>query len=238
MGLTPALISLSLAVSTPPARANEHAAAPAAAAPAAAEHHESSLPERVAVVSARDVKVPKSLMEKLEAEYAHELKKPSEHGKTEGVKHALLGLAVDFTQESASDDGALEESARYLMQPGGGALDLAGIVGVKRAAFNVRLVPRDLAGGDVQPSRVYFVSRSRPRKLDGQTFGDGCGKLMDLTSAFRNRFAKGGFDVYSAERRYLSTLGGTFLFARFDQSALQVVSVTFTDSRYPQLLCE
>ena len=47
-----------------------------------------------------------------------------------------------------------------------------------------------------------------------------------------------GFELYTSDQRYLSVMGGTVVAFVFEDDALFVGSLTFTDSRYPDLLCE
>ena len=73
-------------------------------------------------------------------------------------------------------------------------------------------------------------------EIDGDEFGAGCNKYMDITS-FYHRKAR-GFDLYTAGQRYVSVMAGTFVAVVFEKEALYVGSLTFTDSRYPDVMCE
>jgi hypothetical protein len=191
---------------------------------------EVELPTRPAPVLTRPTRVPRALIERVEREYRHETKRPAE----EPVKHELVAAVVDLT---SIKPGTLNDDARWLMAPGGGAFDFSGVVEGQPGSFNLKLSARDQAGEPVKFTHLYYVPRSKVRRLDGETFGDGCGKVFELTGAWRKRFAH-GIDLYTAGQRYLSTVGGTFLVAAFGEKVLQVAHVTFTDSRYPQLICE
>jgi hypothetical protein len=63
---------------------------------------------------------------------------------------------------------------------------------------------------------------------------------MEITSYYRKKnLGKGhGFDLYTADQRYVSVMGGTFVAVAFDKEALSVASLTFQDSRFPDLMCE
>ena len=197
---------------------------------ARAEHHEAEVPERPAPTLERPVRVPRQLIERVEREFRRETKRPAD----EPVKHALMVPVVELT---SIKEGTLAEDARWTLAPGGGTFDFAKLVEEFAGSFRLKLAARDLTGAPVVPTHVYYVPRAKVRRLDGETFGDGCGTILEVTSALRHRFAL-GLDLYTAGQRYLSTVGGTFLIAAFGEKVLQVAHVTFTDSRYPQLICE
>jgi hypothetical protein len=61
---------------------------------------------------------------------------------------------------------------------------------------------------------------------------------MEITSYFNKTASRLGFSLYSADQRYLSVVGGTFVAVQFEKEALSVATLTLTDSRYPHLLCD
>ena len=215
------------------AAANEHGAAPEPAA-AHGEGHATSEhagpPERPAPVLGHPTRVPRALVERIESEYRRATKRPTEGA----IKVELLSAIIELTSARA---GTLEDEAKWVMAPGGGAFDFEDVVTDQPGSFNLKLSARTEAGAEVVPTHVYFVPRSKVRRLDGETFGDGCDKIMEVT-ALVARWRARGVDLYTAGQRYLSTLGGTFVITVFDEKALQLAHVTFTDSRYPQLICE
>jgi hypothetical protein len=191
--------------------------------------------ERAARASSRDVKIPRALVARIERDYKAFLA-AQEGASDKGIKRALLNVSVAFT---AKRPGALREDTRVDTPVGGGLIDLSEIVTPLRGAFRVRIDARG-PGEDAEAStaRVYFVSHAKRRALAGDEYGAGCDKFMDITSEFRQKWKRGGFEVYTADQRYLSVLGGTFLFVRFRKEALFVAGVTFTDSRYPDVMCD
>ena len=111
----------------------------------------------------------------------------------------------------------------------------AGVDGDDRFAVAVLAVDHE---GAVEGLRVFYVSQAKERTVGGDDFGAGCGKFMEVTSYFTKKMAGAGFELYTAEQRYVSVVGGIFVLAAFAKDALQVGSVSFMDSRFPELTCE
>lgn len=202
-------------------------------------HQESHAPkehmsERSARMSSRDVKIPRALVTKLEKEYRDFLAKQQIILK-DGIKRKLINVSAELTQKRPV---ALHENVRVLTPLGGGVIDLSEIVTPLRGGFNLKLLAYRDDGHELSALRVFFVSQAKPRILDGEEFGSGCGKFMEITSHYREKMSHSGFELFSTDRRYASVLGGTFVMVDFDKDALGVASVSFTDSRYPELFCE
>lgn len=191
--------------------------------------------QRNARMSSRDVKVPKALVEKIEKAYKGFLGKLEGAREGADLKRSLINVNVKLTQKHHA---ALFEDALIRMPTGGGVIDLSDSVSPLRGAFNVSFELTDMHGEVLTPSRIFFVSHAKTRIVGGEEYGDGCGRFMEITTAYHKKWGKSGLEVYSADQRYLSVLGGTFLFIGFSKEALSVASVSFTDSRYPGLLCE
>lgn len=219
------------------ASGEDHGAAPAKEAAhqnAAAEESTSGLAVRSAKQSSRDVKVPRALVTRLEKEYREYLKH-NQWPDQESLKRKLLDVSVELRQERPA---ALHEDVRINTPLGGGIVDLAEFVTPLRGAFHLLIKPRAEKNEVLEGLRVFFVSHGKERRIDGEDFGAGCGKFMEVTSFFNKKMDGSGFDLYTAEQRYVSVVGGIFVMAAFSREALQVGSVSFTDSRFPELICE
>ena len=190
--------------------------------------------ERPARMSSRDVKVPRALVAKLEKEYRDFLTQQQIVLK-DGIKRKLVNVSAELTQKRPV---ALHENVRVITPLGGGVIDLAEIVTPLRGGFNLKLLAHQDDGKEMAALRVFFVSQAKPRILGGEEFGAGCGKFMEITSFYNEKMNRSGFELFSTDRRYASVLGGTFVMVDFDKDALGVASVSFTDSRYPELFCE
>lgn len=204
----------------------------------ASEHHSESvhsdLPEAAAKQSSRDTRVPHALVGRIEKEYREFLKKNEVSEKT-SVQRKLLNIKVELTQKKVA---ALQGDVRIVTPLGGGVIDLSEYVTPVKGAFQLRFDLSHDDGGEIGAVRAFYVSDAKVRNLDGERFGAGCGKFMEITSEFQRKMSKTGWDLYTLDQRYLSAVGGTFLFFEFTKEALYVGSVKFEDSRYPEYLCE
>ncbi len=231
-------LALALIIASP-AWASEHGgggggapAAPVEAGPV--EEVDPSLALKSAKQSSRDVKIPRALVARLEKEYREYLLH-NQFPAQESLKRKLINVSVELRQKRAA---ALHEETRINTPIGGGVIDLADFLTPLRGAFQMKIKARSERDEQIPGIRVFYISRAKARVIDGEDFGAGCGKLVEVTKFLDKKMAKAGLELYTAGQRYLSVIGGTFVLAAFTREALQVGSVSFIDSRYPEVMCE
>lgn len=184
--------------------------------------------------SSRDVKLPRGLVARIEKEYRDFLVH-QQVSLEKGIKRKLLNVSVELTEKRHA---ALHENVRVNTPLGGGVVDLADLVTPVRGAFAVKIKAGLDKSDEAIPVKAFFVSRTKTRVLAGEQYGAGCDKFMEISDFFSRKMSQNGFDLYTADQRYVSVLGGTFVLVSFDKEALMVGSVTFQDSRFPELACE
>ncbi len=192
------------------------------------------LTDHAARTSSRDVTVPRALVARVEKDYDAFLTHLGVINKLP-YKRTLLNVRAELKQKR---EGALHENARVVTPLGGGVVDLAELVTPLRGAFTARIVGSREDGGSLDNMRVFFVSRAKERSISGENYGAGCDKWMEITSFFKKVMKGDGFQLYTADQRYLSVIGGTFVLIGFAKEAIAVGSISFTDSRYPQVMCD
>jgi hypothetical protein len=111
---------------------------------------------------------------------------------------------------------------------GGGEIDLSKFVRDQKGTFRVFFSYDDFIGP--KELNIYYISRARKRKIDGEVWGAGCKKFMDVKSYIESGK---GIEVNTTRNRHLSVLGGIFIFS----SGQQVSQVHFTDSTQTELFC-
>jgi hypothetical protein len=190
--------------------------------------------EKPAKQSSRDVRLPRPLVKRLEREYREFLNKLEVSSK-ESIKRGLLMLSVELTQEK---EGPLHEDVRVVTPPGGGVVDLADFVTPFLGAFRVRFNVAHDDGTVPLGMRVFFVSRAKTRNIGGEDYGAGCNQYMEITTKYYKKIDKQGIEAFTSAQRYVSVLGGTFVFISFEREAMRVGTISFTDSRYLDFLCE
>jgi hypothetical protein len=192
---------------------------------------EHELPIRSAKTSSRDVKVPEALVKKIEEEF-HSYLKAQKIGEKGPIRRHMLNLSVQLTQERPI---ALHEAVQIDTPTGGGVIDLSDFLTPLRGSFRLKLIAKTDKDHVAENLRVVFISGAKHRVVDGQDFGAGCSKYMEVTS-YLNK-SSSGLTLYTADQRYLSVIGGTFVLFSFSPEGISVGSVTFGDSRFPEVLC-
>lgn len=181
----------------------------------------------------KDNPVPRELVKKLEDDYRTATKDPKSEHDRPFVRH-LMVVSTEMTQSRVR---ALKGPVQILTPPGGGTVDLADFVTPLKGAFNMKIRLENDHNETQIPTKVYFISQAKDRKIGEDHFGAGCDKYFDVTSFFLKRMAKDGFALYTADQRYLSVIRGTFVFVSYAPDALQLASLTFYDSRYTKWDC-
>lgn len=183
--------------------------------------------------SEKDNPIPRELIARLEKDYQAAVRDPKLEAEKPLVRHLLTAIA-ELTQTSPR---ALKAPTRITTPPGGGAIDLADYVTPLKGSFFVKIMLENEHHETQSFSRIFFVSQSKERKIDGTGFGSGCGRYFDVTGFFKKQMQQKGIELFTADQRYVNVLRGTFLFANYSPEALQVASLTFFDSRYNKWDC-
>lgn len=127
------------------------------------------------------------------------------------------------------------EAVKIVLPKGGGTIDLAQYVGANRGTFYVGFEFPSMEG--TQENKIIFVSGARKRKIGGQVFGAGCNQFFDITERFVKEMKSEGLKVNTFQERYLSVLGGTFLFSAKKGKEVHVAQVSFRHSGFSHLFC-
>ncbi len=149
--------------------------------------------------------------------------------------YTSLPMVVEIT--ASHPDTFEHPNYRLVYQDGGGTLDLArfvraGSVGSLRLSV---ALPQEY---ETARRKVFFLSQSPQRDLDGKTFGSGCNVFVDVTSFFEKSMKDGGLELFLKDERHLSAFGGTFFLMASKASQLFLAHLRLTDSRYPERSCD
>ena len=128
-----------------------------------------------------------------------------------------------------------ESPMLFVMQSGGGELDLSKVVSGQPGSFSLGF---DLPIKDkILQTKVFFISQNRQRKVDGEVLGSGCKKVLELTSQFGKLGFSQMLDINTTRHRHVSVLGGHFLFLVETENNWTVSQVSFYDSERVDLFC-
>lgn len=175
-----------------------------------------------------DVKVPTKAWDLLEF-------KTTAPGVTSLGKNLIFSeLTVYLVEKNA---GVVEGEAVKIQLPrGGGTIDLSRFITDRRGTFYVGFEFPEFAEATSQ--KVLFMSKARKRRIGSEVFGAGCNQYFDITTEFFKKMKAEGLKVNTTQDRYLSVLGGSFLFAAEKGSDVHLAQVRFTNSQQPQFFCE
>lgn len=190
--------------------------------------------------SSKYVKVPEPLAKKIEHEYLKKYKES--HKNTQKTDVEILNeIGVEFLNFHVVLEQdkhlALDREVRFELPRGGGVVDLATYVRGKVGNFWIKFLSKEDDLNINKNFSAYFVSQSIKRDLDGKVFGSGCDSYFDVTSFFKKTLKK-GIKLNATDQRYLSVAAGSFHFIYNDGKKLKLSTISFTDSRYPYLLCK
>lgn len=130
----------------------------------------------------------------------------------------------------------IEPEIRISLPRGGGVVDLAEYLGSTRGTFFLKFEMEEF-----QPYEnldVFFVSKSRKRKVENEEWGAGCQAVFSLKSYMTKVGFDQGIEVNTTRARHVSLLAGHFVFGWNDGKRMKVTRVTFTDSSNSRLLCD
>lgn len=160
--------------------------------------------------------------------------------KSEGVskedleEFAILPISMQVELYSQEKFVLKDElNHRILFTEGGGTLDLFDYV-VGKGQFYIKLSP---GLEDENGFHMLYISDSPGKKVGGDPWGNGCGKIFDLSESATPFMVDRGMSVTSSRRHYLHLMAGTFIVFQLVEDRLFLGYIRLTDSRYPQFKC-
>lgn len=185
-----------------------------------------------------DIQIPLSVWDLVEGKSAISFSGKIEHQEVTRAKfeeNIFIGIRILLVEKTPGVLGG--RSYEIKAQRGGLNIDLSNYVKAQRGTFIVSFKP-DV---DVNPekTKLYFVSRSRKRKVMGQSLGSGCNTFFDLTDYYLKTMMIEGMEVNVTDNRHISLLSGHFIMlASQDGFVRALTQVSFTDSIHSELICE
>ena len=163
-----------------------------------------------------------------------------------GTEGACLGCLVANKEVAFSEISVLlidknpgvvdGEAVRINLPKGGGTIDLDQFITSKKGSFFVKFEFAPFARAI--DKRVLFVSGAKKRKIGDLNLGAGCNQFFDISNRYFHEMAGNGIKVNTTQERYISVIGGTFLFTSKQENRNDVAQVTFTHSKHIGLFCD
>jgi hypothetical protein len=175
---------------------------------------------------AQEVQIPKMVMNEVD----EEVKKD---GAAVAPVYLFTPLQVQFTELSANV--LKNPSFSYVFPKGGGQLDLKDVV-TGEGSFYMSFPPEQF---EKMPEimHLYYVSNSPKKKIGDESFGLGCGKMLDLKKSFSKLQKLDFLKLNTNEQRYVYVTAGRFIFVFKQATQVYISQLTITDSRFSKELC-
>lgn len=175
---------------------------------------------------AKEVQIPKSLMDEL-------IKEIISDTKTLTPVYLFMPLQVQFTEVN---EGVLKKPAiRFLLPKGGGTIDLKDVIS-GAGSFYLSFPPEQFDDNH-EFLHLYYMSNSPVKKIENETFGLGCGKMTDLKKSLSKLQKPDFLKLNTSHQRYLFVTSGIYVFVFRRASQIFMAQLTLTDSRYSKELC-
>lgn len=190
--------------------------------------------------SDKEAPIPRGLVQHLEQSYIKSFRDAQPDSALTDLEIALkvprrlLQVAVFLKEKNV---GTLKSNSKFDMPHGGGAIDLADSVNQGKGLFYLDFDFPELSEEQKSQVKVFYISNAKKFQIAGQSVGAGCGQFFDITQFFHEVIHQEGYELAAADLRYLGQMVGTFLFSYIEPAALHIASVTFIDSRYPNIHC-
>lgn len=183
-------------------------------------HQESKEIETVQISElSKDIKVTKQIFLDVEKDINADLKGVS-------ASYVFIPIKIKFLQH---DSQALKsDEIIYSFPKGGGQLDLKMLV-QGQGSFYVSF-PKSQFAELPDLEHLYYISDSPTKTIDGETFGLGCYKWIDLKKQFSKLQTDDFLKLNTSEQRHQYVLNGTYIFVFRKATQVYMSQLTITDS--------
>jgi len=192
-------------------------------------HHQAEQ-EKVIEVNGypKDISMPKAFIQKIEEDLAAE-------SKVLNPVYLFIPIQIAFAEKS--HDTLVAPALQYAFPKGGGTLDLSTIV-KGQGSFYFSFPPEQFKEKDMpELEHLFYVSQSPVTKIDGEEFGLGCGKWLDLKKNFPSLQKKDFLRLNTTGNRHLHVLAGSYVFVFRKSNQVLLTQITLTDSKNKSNLC-
>lgn len=192
-------------------------------------HHEAETINTVKVNEvAEDISLPLNLFKEFEKELTEELKNVA-------PVFIFMPLKVRFS-ESHDGRGVLKDTTiQFDLEKGGGKVDLKDVINGP-GSFYMNF-PEEQFASTLEMMHMYYISQAPTKRIQGESFGIGCGRWIDLKGSFKKFTKPETLKFNTTQKRYLHVLAGHYVFVLKQSNQIYLSQLTLTDSRFPAELC-
>lgn len=190
---------------------------------------QSTLEVQKKAVSEQNISVPRALWKAINERLIEQ------GASKETLKSYVIEPAQIAVELYPEDPGVLKDDTAVRLEffEGGGRLDLYQFL-KGRGAFRLKFSP--YLPSD-EPFSWFYISESPGRDYGGPLWGQGCGRVLDLTDQVDFFFGGNGALLSTGRLQYLHLMAGTFVIFQMVENRLVLGYVRVKDSRYPQFQC-
>lgn len=186
-----------------------------------------------------DIKVPIKMWDDIEADpigIGESRPEVIEDDEKKLNRNTILFSPVTVILKEHNPNVLTNSEIRIELPRGGGKIDLSKYTGNSLGSFFVKFEWPEWK--EAPEIRSFYVSRARKRKLDGEVYGVGCNKYLEMSSEVAKENSKLGLKVNTTRDRHVTALSGHFVFAIKNGRQIFLSQVTFYDSTNRSLICE
>ncbi len=217
---------LSLSLLSSGVYANEHGSE-TAPAPLAVEENQDPNAHNIDVRDTpKDFKIPSAIWDRI---------LDKEH-KEEGDEPLIVWLPVKVFLSAKRSNILIDDKIQYNLPRGGGTIDQSKNIAGDRGTFYLKFGLSEFANPSAM--KVFFISNSKKRRLDGDVYGSGCNVYFDVTSALLSAQKLEGLKYNVTDNRHVSALSGHFVFVQIEKDKVSLSQVEFTDTKNRDYLCK
>lgn len=188
-------------------------------------HPDEKVIETIKIVDvSQDIRLPRQIFQEMEKDISADLKGIS-------ASYVFIPLQVKLLQ---SNSQALKKNEIiYSFPKGGGLLDLKTIV-EGRGSFFISF-PKEQFSELPDLEHLFFISNAPKMEIDGEKFGLGCRRWVDLKKQFSELQKDDFLKLNSSDQRHQFVLNGTYLFVfrKASQVYLSQLTITDTENKVP-----
>ncbi len=134
------------------------------------------------------------------------------------------------------NSGVLRNDAMAIEFPkGGGEVNFSSLRGKENGSFFLGMEMAEFA--EASMVKVLFISHAKKRRIDGEIWGSGCNKVLDITEEFMKAMKGSGLKLNTTRDRHLTVAGGTFILAATKDGQNFISQITIKDSEKMDLAC-
>lgn len=175
---------------------------------------------------AKDFKIPSKILDSIDQSILTELK---------SVRPVYIFSPIEVILESEDKKMIKNGGVKIEFPNGGGQLNLSDYIygqGTFSIKFNKKIFEKN-----PELIHLYYISDSPVKSIDGEKYGLGCGKMVDLKPKYDVFISDTGLVLNTTHERHLSVLAGYYVFIFKNKNQVWLTHLHITDKNFTESLC-